>query len=100
MAVRYSLNDLGRVFNYTLPASITPGDVLSQKIIFTKPDGTRLEKDATRADEIVTYDNSSPDESILDLVGQWQYTAQVVLANVPTPNDVLEIPEQEIFWVD
>jgi len=99
MATIYSLNDLGRVFDYTLPSTITPGDVLSQKIIFYKPDGTRFEKVATRVTDVVTYDNSSPDESILDARGDWEYTAQVVLANIPTPDDVFEVPQRNTFWV-
>ena len=100
MAVVYSLNDLGRVFDFTLPSTITPGDVLSQKIIFYKPNGTRFEKTATRSTEVVIYDNSSPDTTILDLRGTWEFTAQVVLANVPTPDDVFEVPERNIFWVE
>jgi len=99
MATIFSLNDLGRVFDFTLPATITLGDVLSEKIIFYKPDGTRFEKVATRAADVVTYDNSSPDESILDVIGDWSYTAQVVLTNAQTPNDVFEVPERNIFWV-
>jgi len=90
---------LGRVFNYTLPGTITPGDVLSQKIIFYKPDGTRFEKTATRNAAVITYDNSSPDETILDEIGSWEYTAEVVLANAPTPNDLFEVPDRIIFWV-
>lgn len=96
MATIYSLNDLGRVFDYTLPSSITPANVISQKIIFYKQDGTRFEKVATRNNEIVTYDNSSPDESILDLRGKWEYTAQVVLTG---DSDIFEVPERNIFWV-
>lgn len=99
MAITYSLNDLGRVFDYTLPSTITPGDVLSQKIIFYKPDGTRFEKTATRNADVITYDNSSPDVTILDLRGDWEYTAQVKLANVPTPDDTFEVPQRIIFWV-
>jgi len=99
MATIFSLNDLGRVFDFTLPSTITPGDVLSQKIIFYKPDGTRFEKDATRNADVITYDNSSPDESILDLRGTWEYTAQVVLDNVPDPDDTFEVPQRIIFWV-
>lgn len=94
--VRYSLNDLGRVFDYTLPSTITPVDVVSQKIIFYKPDGTRFEKIATRAADVITYDNSAPDESILDLRGEWEYTVQVVLTG---DDDTLEVPLRNIFWV-
>ena len=99
MAITYSLNDLGRIFDYTLPLTITPGDVLSQKIIFYKPDGTRFERIATRSVDVITYDNSSPDETILDMIGSWEYTAQVVLDNVPDPDDTFEVPERNIFWV-
>ncbi len=99
MATIYSLNDLGRVFDCTLPSTITPGEVLSQKIIFYKPDGTRFEKVATRASDVITYDNSSPDETILDARGDWEYTAQVELANAPTPDDTFEVPQRNIFWV-
>ena len=99
MATIFSLNDLGRVFDFTLPSTITPGDVLSQKIIFYKPDGTRFEKVATRAADVITYDNSSPDETILDVRGLWEYTAQVVLDNVPDPDDTFEVPTRNVFWV-
>jgi len=99
MATIFSLNDLGTVFDFTLPSTITPGDVLSQNIVFYKPDGTRFEKVATRNADVITYDNSSPDESILDLIGKWEYAAEVALANAPTPDDVFEIPQRLIFWV-
>ncbi len=96
-AIRYSLNDLGRVFGYTLPPDITPADVISQSIVFYKPDGTRFEKAATRVIDVVTYDNSLPDESILDLIGPWEYAAKVVLTGADA--DTLEVPERIIFWV-
>lgn len=96
VAIVYSLNDLGRVFDFTLPSTITPGDVVSQKIIFYKPDGTRFEKTATINSDVVTYDNSTPDETILDLRGEWEYTAQVTLTG---DGDVFEVPERNVFWV-
>lgn len=96
MATNYSLNDLGRVFDFTLPSSIDPNDVVSQEIKFYKPDGTNFLKTATRAVAVVTYDNSSPDESILDLRGKWEYAAKVVLTG---DSDDLEVPERIIFWV-
>ena len=99
MATIFSLNDLGRVFDFILPSTITPEDVISQKIIFYKPDGTRFKKNATIVLDVITYDNSSPDESILDVRGTWEYTAQVVLDNVPDPDYVFEVPQRKIFWV-
>jgi len=96
MVTIFSLNDLGRVFNFTLPSTITPADVVSQKIIFYKPDRTRFEKIATRAAAIVTYDNSAPDTTILDERGNWEFTAQVVLTG---DSDILEVPQKDIFWV-
>ena len=96
MATIYSLKDLGRVFDFTLPGTINPVNVVSQKIIFYKPNGIRFEKTATIQSDVVTYDNSSPDESILDLRGPWSYTAQIVLDG---DGDTLEVPEKILLWV-
>jgi len=99
MAIIHSLNDLGAVFNFVLLPPIVPEEVKAPKIIFYKPDGTRFEKVATRNDVNVTYDNSSPDTTILDARGSWEYTAQVGFDNTPTPDDVFELLPRIIFWV-
>ena len=94
MATVYTLNDLGRVFNFTLPTTITPTNVVSQKIVFYKPLGIRFEETATRADAVVTFDNDTL-PSILDKTGKWEYTAKVTLND----GDILEVPERLVFWV-
>lgn len=78
-------------------------DVVDQKIIFYKPDGTQIEKQATLEEDAndpdnhyITYANTFPEtESILNLVGKYEFAGMVRLAN----NDSLQSSQRAIFWV-
>lgn len=71
-------------------------------IEFTKPDGSKLSKDAdliTDPDDptqkLIQYRNIPPEASILDLRGEWEYGGGAVL--VDTSN--FETTERTVFWV-
>ena len=101
MATIFSLNDLGRVFDFTLPATITPGDVLSQKIIFYKPNQLRLDKQA-----VLVEDTENPGEFFVQFQGEipsflddktsnWEYAAEIQLIS----NAIVQTSQREVFWV-
>ena len=105
MAVIFALNHLGAKFQVKLTDCIDDSDldvssVAEQSIIFTKPDGTKIEKVATLevegSDNLITYINTDPEvTSILDLIGNWSYSGKVKLNN----NDEFSTSESFIFWV-
>ncbi len=71
-------------------------------IVFTKNDGTKLEKEAELVADtenpgefFIRYRNIPPDESILDLLGSWSYAGAGVL--VDGGNFVTS--EKKVFWV-
>lgn len=78
-------------------------DVIDQQIIFYKPDGTRLEKQAQLIEDpndpnnhFITFVNTAPDtKSILDLVGKWEFSGMVQLSS----NDSFQASQRSIFWV-
>jgi len=108
MATVFALDHLGGKFQVKLVDCVTEvnidiSDVVEQFIVFYKPDGTRFEKTATLIEEppssgnfFITYTNTSPEtESILDLIGNWQYAGKVKL----TTNDEFQTSERFVFWV-
>lgn len=107
MAVIFSKDQMGVQFNVKLIDCITDtsfnlDDVEGQSIIFYKPDGTRFSKDAILTpdpnepdDTLVQYTNTSPEASILDLLGKWEYSAEAVM----TTGDMFESQERSVFWV-
>ncbi len=105
---RWALNYLGGTFAVKLTDCITDADIStanisSQFIVFRKPDGTTFEKTATLEEFpassgkfFITYVNESPEESILDLIGNWEYGARVVTTDAidhPTAKNI-------VFWVE
>ena len=107
MATIFALNHFGAEWQVKLQdcmdnIDFDVKDVTSQKIIFYKPNGIKLEKPATMETDVltnekyVTYGNTTPEiESILDYVGKWQFAAQVTLSD----NDRFETSQRSIFWV-
>jgi len=107
MAVTFSLDQEGatwkvKVINCITDTVFDKNDIINQKIIFYKPDGTRFEKDAVLVvdtlnptESFIQYQNTSPEESILDLVGSWQYTGEIELSST----DVAQLSQRAQFWV-
>jgi len=105
MATVFALNHLGAKFQVKLvdcvsDTNIDTTNVTEQFIVFYKPDGTRFEKIATLEDEsgdkFITYINTAPEtESILDLIGNWEYAGKVKL----NTGDEFSTSERFVFWV-
>jgi len=49
----------------------------------------------TQGEKLVTYQNTSPEASILDQVGKWEFAGKVDLTN----NDEFPTSDRAIFWV-
>lgn len=108
MAIIFALNHLGVGFQVKLTDCVDDtnfdvSSVVEQFIVFYKPDGTRFEKTATLEEEpaasgdfFITYTNTIPEtESILDLIGNWEYAGKVKLNN----NNEFQTSERFVFWV-
>jgi len=107
MAVIYSLNQEGVKFRIKVIECVTDtafdeSSITDQKIIFYKPDGTRFEKQAVLVADpsnpgtsFVQYQNTSPEESILDLIGEWEYAAEITLIST----DVAQTSQRRVAWV-
>ena len=78
-------------------------DVINQFIVFYKPDGITFEKQGVLVEDLpdnpgeffIEYENSLPEESILNLRGSWGYTGKVKL----NTNDEAEASTRILFWV-
>jgi len=108
VATVFALDHLGAKFQVKLvdcvsDDNIDVSNVVEQFIVFYKPDGTRFEKTATLVEEpaasgnfFITYTNTTPEtESILDLIGSWEYAGKVKLST----NDEFQTSERFVFWV-
>lgn len=108
MATVFALNHLGAKFQVKLVdcvsnANIDTANVTEQFIVFTKPNGVKIEKVATLVEEppssgdfFITYTNTTPETvSILDLIGNWDYAGKVKLDT----NDEFSTSEKFVFWV-
>ena len=112
MATAFALDHLGAKFQVKLTdcvddSDIDTADVDEQFIVFYKPDGTSFEKAALLIEEpaasgdfFITYingnDGTPPEtETILDLIGKWEFNAKVKLTN----NDEFQTSERSVFWV-
>ena len=108
MATIFDLNHLGAQFQVKLTdcvddSDLDTADVIEQFIVFYKPDGTSFEKTATLIEEpaasgdfFITYTNTTPEtESILDLIGKWEFAGKVKLVN----DDTFQTSQRSIFWV-
>lgn len=106
MATVFSLNQEGATFKVKVTDCMS-GNAFnanlfeSQKIIFYKPDGTRLPKDAILVTDTLNPSESflqyqtGPDDSILDLREHWQYSGEIKLIN----QDTAETSQRFNFWV-
>lgn len=109
MATVFALDHLGAKFQVKLTdcvsgANIDTSDVVEQFIVFTKPNGIKFEKTATLIEEpaasgdfFITYTNTTPEtESILDLIGSWEYAGKVKL----NTDDEFQSSNGFVFWVN
>ena len=103
----FSVNDLGIAFRSKLINCIDDSDfdvstITSSYIVFYKPDGIKFSK-AAILEEVpvgsgeydVTYHNDSPEKSILDISGPWEYTARIITST----KKEFESTQRELFWV-
>lgn len=105
MASIFALDSLGAKFSVKVTdctGGIVPpaANVSDQKIIFYKPNGIKIEKDAilvvnSQTDYTIEYQNISPEASILDLVGNWEYAGKIKLVT----DDTFQTSERFVFWV-
>lgn len=106
MAVLFSLDQEGatwqvKVVNCISGTVFNVNDILNQKIVFYKPDGTRFEKDAVLVvdtqnptESFIQYQNTN-EPSILDLIGSWQFTGEIELLTT----DTVQLSQRAQFWV-
>ncbi len=108
MATTFALDHLGAKFQVKLvdcvdDSNIDVSNVTEQFIVFRKSDGTNFEKTAILVEEpaasgnfFITYTNTDPEtQSILDLIGNWEYAGKVKLSN----DDEFQTSERFVFWV-
>lgn len=107
MATKFALFFQGGRFRVKLVDCLTGtnvdvSSVVSQSIVFYRPDGTILVKTATLVEDpissgdfFINYLNTSPEDSILDQVGDWEYAGRVTLSN----GDTFDSAERFPFWV-
>ncbi len=106
MALLFTLNQEGAVFKVkvsdcTSNTAIDQANISDQRIIFYKPDGTRIEKAATLvvdpqipAEAFVQYQEPTG-TTILDQIGDWEYDAEITLI----PGNDVETSQRRVFWV-
>lgn len=77
-------------------------DVATQQIDFIKPDGTKFSKTGTLEEDtanpgefFIQYRNIPPEDSILDLIGDWTYQGAGTLNNTSP----FRTSEKKVFWV-
>lgn len=109
MAVTFALNTTGATWRVQLVDCVndTPFDetmIDTVTMIFYKPDGTILSKDATLENDggifYITYVNDLPlndPEIILDLIGKWEYSGAAIL-NSPNGANT-QSSQRAVFWV-
>lgn len=107
MAIIHALDQLGVKFKVKVQDCVTDtpfdeNDIIDQFIVFYKPNGTRFVKQAVLvADPLnagtsfVQYQNTTPEVSILDLTGFWEYAAQIELNST----DTAQTSQRQVFWV-
>lgn len=107
MAILHALDQLGVKFKVKVQDCVTDtpfdeNDITDQMIVFYKPDGTRFEKQAiliadplNAGTSFVQYQNTTPETSILDLTGEWEYAAIITLVST----DTAQTSQRQVLWV-
>ena len=107
VATKFALNFLGARFRVKLVDCLTGlnvnvASVVSQKIVFYRPDGTDFAEVATLVEDpissgdfFINFLNTTPQKSVLDQVGDWEFAGRVTLAS----GDSFDSAERFVFWV-
>jgi len=107
MAIIHAIDQLGVKFKVKVNDCLTDtafpeDDIIDQFIVFYKPDGTRFVKQAVLVADpmnigtsFVQYQNTTPEASILDLIGEWEYAAEITLNST----DTAQTSQRQVFWV-
>ena len=107
MATKFALNFLGGRFRVKLVDCLTGlnvnvGSVVSQEIVFYRPDGTNFAKTATLVEDppasgnfFINYLNTTPETLMLDQWDKWEFAGRVTLAS----GDSFDSAERFVFWV-
>ena len=90
-----------KVTDCTTDTAFDVDDIEDEFMIFYKPDGTIITKDANLivdsenpTESYVTYQNT--EGSIFDLRGEWEYAAKITLV---TTNGSAQTSQRRVFWV-
>ena len=108
MAVTFSLNQESGKWRVKIigdggePFDVNDIDTVS--IVFYKPDGTRFVKPGELVEDLpdnpgeffIQYINDPPEESILDLIGKWEYSGAGTLV---VTEAFFETSQRAVFWV-
>ena len=107
MATIFSLDQEGvkikvKIVDCITDTAFKTTDIMDQFIVFYKPDGTKFEKQGVLVtdtenptESFIQYHNTSPEDSIFDLVGQWEYAGKIELMS----QDVAQTSQRKVFWV-
>lgn len=107
MALVFTLDQLTTTWEVKLTDCDTglardTSNIASVGITFTKSNGATFTKTGTLitdpdvpAEKLIQYRNIPPEESILDLVGKWEYAGFVIL----TDTGSFRTSERKVFWV-
>ena len=107
LATIFSLDQEGvkikvKVLDCITDTAFEDADIVDQFIVFYKPDGIKFEKQAelvvdteNPTESFVQYHNTTPEESIFDLIGPWEYAGKIELVTT----DVAQTSQRKVFWV-
>jgi len=109
MATKFTLDQLTTTWEVKLidcisDAAFDVSSIDTVSIVFTKNNGVKISKDAELVEDLpdnpgeffIQYRNIPPEESILDLLGDWTYQGAGVLID----GSNFKTSERTIFWVD
>ncbi len=108
MAEIFTLNQLGttwkvKLINCISDQVVTTANIATQSIVFTKNNGIKFSKVAELVADpenvgefFIQYRNIPPEDSILDLLGDWTYQGAGVLID----GSNFRTSERRIFWVE
>lgn len=107
MAILHKLNQEGvkfkvKVTDCVSDTAFNSADIIDQFIVFRKDNGVIFEKQAVLVadpqnpgEDFVQYQNTTPEESILDRTGQWEYSAKIQITSL----DTAQTSQAQVFWV-
>ena len=107
LATTFSLDQQGvkikvKVIDCITDTAFDAADIIDQFIVFYKPDGIKFEKQGVLVmdtenptESFVQYHNTTPEASIFDLIGPWEYAGKIELVTT----DVAQTSQRKVFWV-